>query len=285
MKTHWPVVTSQPLSSVQTLVSVHGLGVPALHAPLEHTSLTVQPLLSLHAPPSSFTCTQTPLLASHESAVQTLPSSQLFGWPGWHAPFVQMSPVVQALPSVHTAVLFTFTHLPVVLSQLSLVQGLPSLQPTAVPGLQTPPAPQVSFTVHGLRSSQVPETAAWPHVPLPLLHESAVHTFLSSQSFLPLARHDPLLQTSPRLHASPSLQAVPLNAEFWQLSLPSAPVTQVSEVQGFASLQSAAWVATLQAQVKEPPVHAPTWQLSPVVHGLVSSQGLALLPKTQLPVL
>jgi hypothetical protein len=42
----------------------------------------------------------------HESVVQGLASSQFAAAPATHAPALQTSPVVQAFPSVHEAVLF-----------------------------------------------------------------------------------------------------------------------------------------------------------------------------------
>ena len=45
--------------------------------------------------------------------MQESASSQFRGVPGKHAPPEQVSPTVQALPSLHEAVLFTGTHAPV----------------------------------------------------------------------------------------------------------------------------------------------------------------------------
>ena len=69
---------------------------------------------------------------SQVSVVQTLLSLQITGPPGLQRPPPQVSPVVQAFPSLHGAVLFVWTQ-PVAGSQLSSVHGLLSLQSTAEP--------------------------------------------------------------------------------------------------------------------------------------------------------
>jgi hypothetical protein len=78
----------------------------------------------------------------HVSSVQTLPSLQIVGPPGLHTPPPQVSPVVQAFPSLHGLVLFVWTQ-PVAGSHESSVHGLLSLQSTAEP-VQT--AAQVSVS-------------------------------------------------------------------------------------------------------------------------------------------
>ena len=55
-----------------------------------------------------------------------------------HAPPLQVSPAVQALPSSHTAVVLVKTHAPVALVQVSVVQALLSLHVLAAPGTQAP---------------------------------------------------------------------------------------------------------------------------------------------------
>ena len=84
--------------------------------------------------------------------MQTLPSLQLVGPPGAQLPPLQVSPVVQALPSLHGAVLFTCWQ-PVSPSQLSSVQPFPSSQLIVDPLTQVPPL-QVSPVVQTLPSSQ-----------------------------------------------------------------------------------------------------------------------------------
>jgi hypothetical protein len=65
-----------------------------------------------------------------------------------------MSTVVQALPSLHAALLLVWTQ-PVAGAHESSVQPLPSLQLGAVPGLQPATASQVSTPLHALPSSQL----------------------------------------------------------------------------------------------------------------------------------
>jgi len=65
----------------------------------------------------------------------------------------QVSPLVQALPSLQEPGWLANTHAPVLGSQVSAVQGLPSSHGVAVP-VQVVPV-QASASVHGLPSSQV----------------------------------------------------------------------------------------------------------------------------------
>ena len=68
-----------------------------------------------------------PPAVSQLSAVHALPSSQSGGGPPLHDPPLQVSLVVQALPSVHGALLLAYAQ-PVAGLQASSVQGLPSVQ-------------------------------------------------------------------------------------------------------------------------------------------------------------
>jgi hypothetical protein len=90
-------------SSVQTLPSSQLGGAPPAQTPPAQVSLVVQAL------PSSqgavlLVCVQ-PVAGLQASSVQTLPSSQLGGDPPTHTPAEQVSLIVQALPSLHEAVL------------------------------------------------------------------------------------------------------------------------------------------------------------------------------------
>jgi hypothetical protein len=87
-----------------------------------------------------------------ESSVQALLSLQLVAGPPWQVPVPHVSPVVQALPSSHEAVLSVWTQPPEE-SHVSSVQGLLSLQSTVRLPAHTPPA-HVSFAVQKLPSSQ-----------------------------------------------------------------------------------------------------------------------------------
>ncbi len=92
-----------------------------------------------------------PVAALQVSVVQGLLSSHVTGAPP-QTPPEQMSPVVQALPSLHAFALFVKTH-PVAGSQLSVVQTLPSSQTIGVPGAHAPPE-QASPVVHVFPSLQ-----------------------------------------------------------------------------------------------------------------------------------
>src|SRR5437870_4086921 len=111
--------------------SVHGLPSSQLraarptHLPPEQVSPVVHASKSSHEAVFGV-CTQ-PVAGSHESSVQTLPSSQLGGALPTHLPPPQMSTVVQASPSSHGAVFGVCTQ-PVAGLHESSVQTLPSVQ-------------------------------------------------------------------------------------------------------------------------------------------------------------
>src|SRR5205823_3963178 len=92
----------QPLPSLQ-----FGAG-PPTHDPPAHVSLVVQAFASSQAA-ALFVWTQ-PAAGPHESSVQPLLSLQFGGGPPTHAPPAQLSLVVQAFPSSHADVLFTWTQ-------------------------------------------------------------------------------------------------------------------------------------------------------------------------------
>jgi uncharacterized membrane protein len=102
----------------------------------------VQASPSLHA--AVLAVITQPVAGLQLSVVQTFPSSQLsVPVPGWHDPPEQTSPVVQASPSLHAAVLAVITQ-PVAGLQLSSVQTLVSSQGSVVPAKQPAVAEQVS---------------------------------------------------------------------------------------------------------------------------------------------
>jgi len=86
------------------------------------------------------------------SVVHAWLSSQLSAGPPTHAPFVQVSAVVQVLPSSHGFVLVVKTQ-PVAGLHASVVQTLLSLQSCGAPPTQIPAASQVSPIVQALPSS------------------------------------------------------------------------------------------------------------------------------------
>jgi hypothetical protein len=128
-----PVPELQP-SLVQTLPSSQFDAAPPMQKPPAHVSLVV------HASPSSqvaelFVCAH-PLAGMQVSVVHTLLSLQFGAGPPMHEPPKHASFTVHALPSLHGAVLFVYTH-PDSASQLSSVQPLPSLHTSGVPVTHT----------------------------------------------------------------------------------------------------------------------------------------------------
>jgi hypothetical protein len=242
----------------------------------------VQALPSSVHGPVKFVYTQ-PVAGLQLSAVHSLESLQLAAGPGWQAPPAsQASPTVQASPSLQVVPdgRFAWSQRSRASLQLSAVQELLSVQLCSGPPVQTP-AWQVSATVqkapssqlvpllrfgcvqapalqtslvHALPSSvQVPPRGVWTQ-PVSVLHESFVHSLLSSQLSGP-----PPWQTPARSHASsivqalPSLHPVPVPAGVW--SHWSVASLHASIVQAFGSLQSRA----------PPPRHVPLWQTSATV--------------------
>ena len=175
-----------------------------------------------------------------------------------HVPLWQLSLCVQALPSLHGAVLFTCVQ-PSVGLQASSVQGLPSLQLGPGPGTQEPPA-QESSTVQALPSLQgaVLFTCVQP---VAGLQASSVQTLPSSQLGAAPGTQEPPLQASPTVQALPSLQG----AVLFTCVQPVAGL-QASSVQTLPSSQLGAAPGT-----QEPPLQA-----SPTVQALPSLQGAVL---------
>ena len=118
--------------------------------------------------------------------------------------------MVQALPSLQLALLFTEPHAPVAASQVSVVQTLLSLQFFGVPGLQAP-AEQTSLSVHGFPSSHAAVLFTKPQ-PVVAEQNGVVHGLLSSGHVTGEPAHTPLLQTSPVVHGELSLQELPVGA-------------------------------------------------------------------------
>jgi hypothetical protein len=150
-----PSLGSQ-ISLVQGLASSQLTLAAGTQLPLMQPSPVVQTL------PSS----QLPLLgvlvhlpATHASAVQGLASSQGVPLP-LHAPALQISPVVQASPSLHGAPFCGAVTQPTLGSQLSEVQGLLSLHTSLAPPVHTAP---VDPTVHASPLVQaLPSSQGWP---------------------------------------------------------------------------------------------------------------------------
>ena len=128
-----PMAAAQ-LSVVHALLSLHTGADPPTQPPPEQVSPVVQRLLSLHGE-LLLTVLQPPA-GSQLSVVHSLPSSQPTVTGPAQLPPLQMSPDVQALLSLHTALLLALTQAPVAGLQLSLVHGLLSVQVFLAPGVQ-----------------------------------------------------------------------------------------------------------------------------------------------------
>ena len=119
-----PVEALQP-SVVQTWLSSQLSALPATQVPLAlHASFWVHTLLSALqvVPWLTGVNTQLPLEGSQASLVHTLPSLQVVVVPATQPPLAQLSPTVQAFPSLQLAVLLVCWQ-PRIASQESSVQG------------------------------------------------------------------------------------------------------------------------------------------------------------------
>jgi hypothetical protein len=256
-----PVAGTQE-SVVHTLLSLQfSAPAPAWQLPPPQVSPVV------HALPSSqaivLLAWTHPLAGAHESVVHTLLSLQFSApAPAWQLPPEHVSPVVQALPSSHAAVLLAWAH-PEPGLHVSVVHTLESSQfNVPAPGWQVPP-PQVSPVVQALPSSQAAVLFVKTH-PVARVQVSVVHGLLSLHT-TPVPPHTPPLHTSPVVHGLPSSQGWVLFV--WTHPLPGL---QLSVVQTLLSSQT---------------VGVPGWQLppphaSPVVHAFPSSQAVVLLACT-----
>ena len=198
VETH-PVAGSQ-LSVVHGLLSLQTAAAPARHAPNAHTSPIVHALPSSQA--SVLLAKTHPVAGLQLSVVHALPSSHTRGTPGWHVPPVHTSPTVQAFPSEQEFASFVKTQPPVAGSQLSLVQGLLSLQTTPAPDRHAPMA-QKSAAVHALPSSQA--FALFVKTQPVAGSQLSVVQPLSSSQVTGVPTHDPFEHVSPVVHAFRSL--------------------------------------------------------------------------------
>ena len=179
------------------------------------------------------------------SVVHGLLSLHTLTAPGTHSPPAHVSFSVQTLPSEHSALLLLFLH-PTLASQVSLVQVLPSLQFSAVPGWHAP-APHTSPLVQALLSVQARVLLLCTQPPA-ALQASVVHGLASSHLSAAPGWHAPFAHVSLTVQSLPSLQGALLcvNAQ------PLAGL-QTSLVHGLPSLQ----VTVV------PPTHVPPLQVSP----------------------
>src|SRR5262249_33831370 len=146
-----------------------------------------------------------PVTGSQVSAVQALPSLQFGAAPGAQSPAWHVSAPLQTVASAQAVPSATLTCLqPVTGSQLSVVQGLPSLQLRAVPAAHTPPW-QVSAPLQTFPSLHaVPFSRGGFAQPVTGSQLSAVQGFESSQLMGGPAMQTLLWQVSAPLQTLPS---------------------------------------------------------------------------------
>ena len=220
---------------------------PALHTSVVHGLASLQSASAVHAP------------GTQVSTVQALLSLQFGGGPAMHWPLWQVSAPLQTFPSSHgipfrTGVLTQ----PKVALQVSAVQGLPSSQLSAVPGVQTPPWQTSSPSQALLSAQEVPFSTAALLQPKTGSQVSVVHTFVSSQGRAAPGVHTPVWQVSLPLQTLPSLHDVPFaTGVVVQPKIASQP----SAVQTLLSLQLRA----------VPAVQVPFWHVSVPLQTLASA--------------
>src|SRR5204862_545001 len=176
-------------------------------APPEQVSLVVQALPSLQEA-VLFACAQ-PLAGTQVSSVHGFESSQLGAELPTHAPPEQVSPVVQALPSLQEAVLFACAQ-PLAGTHESSVHGFESSQFGAAPPMQAPPE-HVSPVVQALPSLQDAVLFACAQPDAGTRAESR-RGGEESQLGGARAMHEPPEHVSPVVKALPSLQEAGLLA-------------------------------------------------------------------------
>jgi hypothetical protein len=250
--THSPLAPQ--LSVVQTLSSLQTVVVPT-QLPEAHASDLVHGLPSLHDVPVRLTFLQ-PVAVSQLSWVHCLLSSQLRLVPGAQLPLLlHRSDTVQALPSLHESPVRAVFLQPLVVSQLSTVQVLPSSQLTVLP-TQLAAALQTSPLVQAEPSEQAVPVKATFLQPVAVSQLSCVHGLLSPQFCAGPGTQAPLaLHLSATVQALSSVQLEPVLAVLMQ---PPDSV-QESVVQGLPS-----------SQFCVVPKQAPALHLSPVVQALPS---------------
>jgi hypothetical protein len=252
-------VAGLQLSVVQALLSLQTTAEPGTHTPPPHVSPKVQAFPSLHGF-VLFVKTQ-PEAGLQLSSVHGLLSLHTTGVPGLQTPPPQVSPAVQALPSLHGFVLFVKTQ-PEAGSHVSVVHTLLSLQTIGVP-THEPPL-HVSLEVQALPSSH--EFVLFVNTqPKAGLHVSVVQTLLSLQT-TGVPPHTPPAQLSPNVHALLSVHVVPSPA-FGFVHTP-VPVLHVP-----ATWHASSAVHTTGFE----PVQTPDWQVSVCVHALASLHAVPLV--------
>jgi hypothetical protein len=162
---------------------VLGWHCPALHTSVVQGLPSLQSVLTVQGThPGIAVCVQ-PLTALQPSTVHALPSLQLGAVPGRQVPTWHVSVPLHWSASTHGVPLVTGVCLqPTAGSQVSAMQGLPSLQLGGTPATQTA-LWQVSVPLHLFASGQmVPFGTTVFAQPVTSSHVSSVHGFRSSQA-------------------------------------------------------------------------------------------------------
>ena len=180
LNAQFPDARSQ-LPVTHWLLEVHTVVTPEVHAPLTHMSPVVHKFLSSQGP-LTFCGLHRPSLLSHTLVTHTLlPGSHTVTGPLTQPPLWHMSALVQASPSLQAALLGDLTQ-PMLASQLSSVQRLPSSQFFVGPAVQLP-STHASPTVQTLPSKLhvVPSaTLLVMHAPSLGLHATVWHMELGA---------------------------------------------------------------------------------------------------------
>jgi hypothetical protein len=186
-------VTALQLSVVQTLPSLQLRAVPPAQVPLWQVSSPLQTLPSVHEEPFGSGVLAHPVTGLQLSVVQTLPSLQLSGVPAVQTPPWQVSAPLHTVASAHAVPLgrAVVKH-PMIGSQLSVVQVLPSLQTGGVPAVQEP-LWQVSSPLQRLPSAQDTPLASVGLLHTPAVQMSLVHGFPSAQSAFTMHEAQPAI--------------------------------------------------------------------------------------------
>src|SRR5438093_388430 len=202
--------TALHVSVVHALPSSQLRGVPTVQIPDRHVSAPLHTLPSLHEVPLKTAGCWHPVTGSQMSVVHGFPSSQLRDDPAVQVPDRHVSAPLHTLPSLHEVPLASAVRRhPLSGSQVSGVQGLLSLQLSAVPAVQAP-AWHVSPPSHPYALPlEVPLASAVCRQPASGSHVSVVHGLLSLQLRAAPAVQIPDRHVSAPLHTFPSLHDVP----------------------------------------------------------------------------
>jgi hypothetical protein len=117
---HCPVVGLHVPITLHVAAAGHVTGLAPTHEPLWHESVCVHAFPSEHVVPlGALVCAEhVPDVGSHVPATLHIPDGHTVAGPGAHAPLWQVSPTVQALPSVQVVPFADGMHDPVAAAQV-----------------------------------------------------------------------------------------------------------------------------------------------------------------------